>query len=475
MAMGKRKKDQQASLFVTHDELPRTQGHPFYQRLNEIFAEECFDGYVEKACEPFYAKVMGRPGVPPGVYFRMFFVGYFEGIDSERGIAWRCADSLSLRDFLGYGLSEKVPDHSSLSRTRRLIDVETHQEVFTWVLKVLGKSGLVKGKTVGIDATTLEANAALRSIVNRATNESYEDFLERLAKESGIETPTKPDIAKLDRKRKGKGSNKEWAHPHDPDARITKMKDGRTHLAHKMETAVDMETGVLLAVTVQDAVKGDTRSLIETMEASVDQMQALNEDPETQDCGVEASSEEIVLDKGYHSNETLMFLSHDMQLRTYVSEPDRGPRKWKGKEEARDAVYANRRRIRGERGKKLLRRRGEFLERPFAHCLETGGMRRTHLRYHDNILKRLLVHTAGFNLSQLMRRTTGIGKPRCLQGYLEAILAKRTLTGGRKKTVAKVCMLTGFKLLKKIGQILFSRSPNSNSGFWLNPSFTTGC
>ena len=252
MGMG-RKKDRQATLWVATAELPRTAGHVFYERVNRILDQAKFDRFVEDACEQFYAEVMGRPSVAPGKYFRMLLVGYFEGIDSERGIAWRCADSLSLRGFLGVGLSEGVPDHSTVSRTRRLIDLETHGKVFSWMLGVLAGEGLIDGKTVGVDASTLEANAAMRSIVRRDTGEAYNQFLTRLAKASGIETPTQTELGRLDRKRSKKGSNKEWEHPHDPDARITKMKDGRTHLAHKVEHAADMKTGAILAVTVQGA------------------------------------------------------------------------------------------------------------------------------------------------------------------------------------------------------------------------------
>jgi transposase len=172
---------------------------------------------------------MGRHGLPPGIYFRLLFVGDFEGLDSERGIAWRAADSLTVRDFVGLALDQAAPDHSTISRTRLLIDLETHRDVFTWVPQRLATVGLLKGKTIGVDATTLEANAALRSIVRRDTGESYPEFLTGLAKASGIKTPTRAALAGLDRKRKKKGSNKEWTHPHDPEARITKMKAaGRT-------------------------------------------------------------------------------------------------------------------------------------------------------------------------------------------------------------------------------------------------------
>jgi len=414
MAMGKKRARQQP-LWIATGELPRTRGHVFYDRVNEILKDEKFDEFAEKECVRFYkSETMGRPSVAPGVYFRMLMVGYFEGIDAERGIAWRCADSLSLKSFLGFALTESTPDHSTVSRTRRLIDLETHGRVFTWMLQVLAKHGLIDGKTIGVDGTTLEANAAMRSIVRRDTGESYTEFLTKLAKASGIETPTPEDLAKLDRKRPKKGSNEEWEHPDDPDAKITKMKDGQTHLAHKAEHAVDMETGAVLAVTLQDANAGDTTTIQQTLVTVAEQMEKLTEDPETAQQIAENWLEELVTDKGYHSNDTLVDLK-EFGIRSYISEPKRGQRNWIGKKAERDAVYANRRRIRGDRGKSLLRRRGLMLERPFAHCYETGGMRRTHLRGRENILKRLLIHIAGFNLSLVLRLMIGKGTPRGLQ------------------------------------------------------------
>src|SRR5262245_27114347 len=421
MAMGKRRARQQP-LWIPAGQLPRTRGHIFYDRVNEILAKEKFDEFAEKECVGFYkSETIGRPSIAPGVYFRMLMVGYFEGIDSERGIAWRCADSLSLKSFLGYQLTENTPDHSTVSRTRRLLDLETHGRVFTWMLEVLARHGLIDGKTVGVDGTTLEANAAMRSIVRRDTGESYSEFLTRLAQASGIETPTKEDLAKLDRKRPKKGSNEEWEHPDDPDAKITKMKDGRTHLAHKAEHAVDMETGAVLAVTLQDANAGDTTTIQQTLIAVAEQMEKLSEDPGTAQQIAPNWLEELVTDKGYHSNDTLVELK-EFEIRSYISEPNRGRRNWTGKHEERDAVYANRRRIRGDRGKNLLRLRGLMLEQPFAHCYETGGMRRTHLRGRENILKRLLIHVAGFNLSLVLRLVTGKGTPRGLQDLVIATL-----------------------------------------------------
>jgi len=261
MAMGKRKSEQ-APIWIPTSDLPVSPGHPFYARLNAILDEAGFDRFAEEQCRSFYAPVMGRPSLPPGRYFRLLLLGYFEGLDSERGIAWRAADSLAVRSFVGLGLDAAAPDHSTISRTRRLIDLETHRAVFTWVQERLAAAGLLTGRTVAIDATTLEANAAMRSIVRRDTGESYQEFLTRLAAASGIKTPTREALARLDRRRKKRTSNKDWENPSDPDAKITKMKDGRTHLAHKAEHAVDLDSSALVAVTLHGADVGDTTSLV---------------------------------------------------------------------------------------------------------------------------------------------------------------------------------------------------------------------
>jgi transposase len=418
MAMGKRERDRQPTMWVATTDLPTAASHPFYARLNQVLRERGFDDFAEAQCAEFYADTIGRPGLAPGIYFRLLLIGYFEGLDSERGIAWRAADSFALRDFLGIDLHKVPPDHSTISRTRRLIDVETHRSIFTWVLQVLATVDLVKGKTIGVDATTLEANAALRSIVRRDSGETYDEFLTRLAQASGIETPTRADLARLDRKRPKKGRNKDWRHPHDPDARITKMKDGRTHLAHKAEHAVDMETGAIVGVTVQGADQGDTTTIAETVTAAAEELEAVAEVTD----GHTVVIDEVVADKGYHSNQVLVDLAA-LDVRTYIAEPDRGRRNWKHKAAARDAVHANRRRIRGLRGLALLRKRSEFLERPNAHLYETGGLRRLYLRGHANILKRVLVHAGGFNLGLFMRTLVGVGTPRGLQGRLAASVA----------------------------------------------------
>jgi len=420
MAMSKRSGgEKQEDIWIAHRELAVAPGHPFYKGLNELLEGGGFDEFVEGLCARFYHARLGRPSLRPGIYFRALLVGYFEGIDSERGIAWRVADSLALRRFLLIGLDERTPDHSTISRTRRLIDIDTHREVFAWVLGLLAERGLLKGQRMGIDATTLEANAAMRSIVRRDTGETYEEFLRGLAKASGIATPTREDLARLDRKSKKRTSNKEWKSPADEDARIAKMKDGRTHLAHKAEHAVDLDTGAIVAVTLQAADQGDTTTLDETLcEAGEQVAEQIRREvelrPQDKPKVHLQGIEELVTDKGYHSGAVVQRMK-SYEVRTYIPEKrQKGRRDWQGKSAERQAVYQNRRR-RGEYGKSLLRRRGELIERSFAHCYETGGIRRCHLRGRQNILKRQLIHVGAFNLSLILRKLIGAGTPRELK------------------------------------------------------------
>jgi transposase len=336
------------------------------------------------------------------------------------------------------------------------------------MLQRLADAGLVKGKTVGIDATTLEANAALRSIVRRDTGESYQDFLTKLAHASGIKTPTRAALARLDRKRKKKGSNKEWRHPHDPDARITKMKDGRTHLAHKAEHAVDLETGAIVAATLQGADQGDTTTIDQTLAETVEQLITV-ERATTEPIAI---ADEIVADKGYHSREKVREPT-EASFRTYISEPDRPPQGWIDQRAERDAVYANRRRIHGERGQRLLRTRGELLERPNAHLHDTGGMRRVHLRGHTNILKRLLIHTAGFNLGLLMRQLIGVGTPRGLQGRILTMFGTiLTLIGARWQPVTHHS--PSLRRVSTRERVSIARYDRAHVG-GMKAAFTTGC
>jgi transposase len=444
MSMGRRESEPQSEFWVVSERLPRSPGHPFYDLLNQVLETAGFDGFCETACRKFYAEKMGRPSVAPGVYFRMLMVGYFEKIDSERGIVWRCSDSLSLRTFLGLGPEEGVPDDSSLNRARLRIDVETHQAVFDWVLKRLAERDLLKGRTLGVDASTLEANAAMRSIVRRESGQSYRAFLESLAKESGIETPTAEDLARFDRKRKGKKcGNDDWFNPHDPDAKITKMKDGTTHLAYKPEHAVDLETGAIVAAVIHPADQGDTTTLPGTLERAGQSLQEVREDEQVEADTTQVHMKEVVTDKGYHSGQTLVNLE-EVELRGYIAEPQRGRQCWTArptrgaspgeveqeqalKRQAQSAVYANRRRRKGERSRRLHRKRGELVERSFEHVLDDGGMRRTHLRGDENVSKRYLIHTAAFNLGLIMRKLTGFGTPKgwaaALRGVLHSLLS----------------------------------------------------
>ena len=465
MAMGIRD-GEQSPLWVVTADLPKSPGHPFYARLNALLDANDFDRFVERKCRRFYAKRMGRPSLTPGRYFRLLLLGYFEGIDSERGIAWRATDSLAIRSFLGLGVNDATPDHSTISRTRRLIDVETHRAVFTWVQQRLVDAELLKGRTIAIDATTLEANAAMRSIVRRDTGDTYQAFLTGLARASGIETPTREDLARLDRKRKKKTSNQDWTHPWDPDAKVAKMKDGRTHLAHKAEHAVDLDTGALVAVTLQGADTGDTTTIVETATTAAEQVEAAQADaPEPQ------AVEEIIADKGYHSNQTMVDLDA-VGIRSYIAEPDRGRRDWSEAPEAQAPVYSNRRRIRGRRGRRLMRQRGERIERSFAHLYDTGGMRRTHLRGHTNILKRLLIHAGGFNLGLVMRHLIGVGTPRGLQGHLATVIA--TLLALIRATRRRLVAIA-------ISQPLLATTPSRPTRTALavqssaGPTYATGC
>jgi transposase len=463
--MGTRQSEQ-GSMWVATAELPKSPGHPFYTRLNALLDAADFDRFVEGRCARFYAPMMGRPSLMPGRYFRLLLVGYFEGIDSERGIAWRASDSLAVRAFLRLPVDEPPPDHTTISRTRRIIDLESHRAVFTWVQQRLVGAGLLKGKTVAVDATMLEANAAMRSIVRRDTGESYQEFLTGLAQASGIATPTREDLARLDRKRKKKTSNQAWKYPGDPDAKIAKMKDGRTHLAYKAEHAVDLETGALVAITLQDADQGDTTTIIETVIAAAEQ----SEDAQAEIPAPELLAE-IIADKGYHSNQIMIELAA-VGLRSYVAEPDRGRRDWSEQPAARTLVYANRRRIRGARGRRLMRQRGERIERSFAHLYDTGGMRRTHLRGHTNILKRLLVHAGGFNLGLVLRHLIGSGTPRGLQDRLTTVIA--TLSSLMGVTRHWLVAISAWQSIMAAARPV--TSPTTTIGdFSAVTTYTTGC
>jgi transposase len=439
MALGKRRQ-KQTSFWVETSQLQARGRHPFYSRLNEILGQAKFDTYAERICRKYYATTMGRPSIAPGVYFRCFLIGYFEGIGSERGIAYRVSDSLSLREFLGLGLEEQTPDHSTLSKTRRLMNLGTHQAVFRWVLQRLAGEGLLSGKNLGVDATTLEANAAMKSIVRRDNGASYDEHVGELMKAEGSEEPTPAQRQRFDRRRKKSLSNREWVNPHDPEARITKMKDGRTHLAYKAEHAVDLETGAVVALTVQPGDRGDTASMLATLaEAGCAVTEMAGQVAEAGAVGPaetvsEVGVERVVADKGYHSKQRLQDLA-EVGVRTAIAEPERKRQKWDGQRAAQAAVYANRRRLDTKRVTALLRRRGELIERSFAHLYDTGGMRRVHLRGKDNIAKRAVIHAAAFNLSLILRRMLGVGTARQAADLFAALcFAFLRLAGAEWKT-----------------------------------------
>src|SRR5215216_6276848 len=392
-----RQGDRQGDLMVMWSEMPRSPGHVFYDRLQEVLVGAGFDGFVEDTCQAYYARTMGAPSVPPGRYFRMHMVGYFEGIDSERGIEWRCSDSFSLREFLRLEATDRVPDHSWLSKTRSRLPHKVHERVFGWVLALIAERGLVRGERIGVDASTLEANAALRQIVRRDTGAGYREMLTRMAE----------DLIRLDRKRTGKRlSNDEWVSRTDPEARIARMKDGTTHLAYKPEHAIDLDTGAVVAAEMHLADQGDTTTITGTLDAAQRNLTRVGAPPCSDDPA------ECVADKGYHSRAVLTDLDGGPWT-TRIAEPQRrGVSRWHGDKDARRAVYNNRTRLRSAVGQQAMRNRAELVERSFAHILDRGGMRRTWLRGRENVHKRYLIHVAGHNLGLLMRLLIGAGTPK---------------------------------------------------------------
>jgi transposase len=415
MALGKRQRERQ-EMWVATTDLPRSPGHPFYRKLNELLAEAGFDDWLETLCAPHYHQKLGRPSIPPGVYFRMILVGYFEGIASQRGIAWRCSDSRSLAEFLGVPVTQPTPDHSSLSRTHGRLPLELHEQMFQFVLAIAAQKKLVDGKTVGVDSTMLEANAAMKSIVRKDSGEDYKEYLKRLAQEAGIENPSDEDLRRFDRKREDKKvSNAEWESPTDPDSRIAKMKDGTTHLAYKAENVVDLQTDLVLSARVVPADESDPNSLCDSL------VQAAANLEQT---GRAADIRDVAGDKGYHDASTLAALVW-LGFRSYIPEPRRPHgRRWTDKPaEQQAAVYANRRRVRGARSKKLQRLRSEKNERSFAHICETGGGRRCWLRGLVTVAKRYLLQVAARNLGLILRKLFGMGTPRGLQDLVRLACA----------------------------------------------------
>lgn len=439
MAMGRRRPVQQP-LFVRSDELVRAPRHRFYEKLNELLDGAGFDAFVEGLCEPFFAAEgkAGRVSTRPGVYFRMLFIGYFEGIESERGICWRVEDSLSLRAFLGIAPHETSPDHSTLSRMRSRLGAEVYEQVFHFVMRVLNEQGLLRGRVAGVDSTYLRADASMKSIVRRGSGEGYKGYLKKLAKKAGIENPTDEDARRMDRTRTKTMSNEEWVSATDPEAEIARLKDGRTRLAYKAENVVDLETGAIVAAEVLPATAPDGESVIASIERANANIAAARDDERggngdngdnDHDGGGSTipmrSIREVVGDKGFHKASTIKRLA-DAGVRTYFPErKQRGERRWKnnGGRATAIAVYQNRARLESRKSKRLQRRRGELLERTFAHLCETGSHRRTRLRGRENVQKRYLMQAAAFNLGLVMRQLVGHGTPRALAGAAERLFA----------------------------------------------------
>lgn len=421
MAMGKRK-PRQESLFIATDALATPAGHPFYQKLNELLAQHEFDPWLERRCVQYYNQEVdcGRPSLPPGTYFRMLLIGYFEGLDSQRGIAWRCSDSLSLRAFLGIPLDQSTPDHSTLSKTRDRLPEEVFDEVFTFVLGIAEAKKLIAGTTVGVDSTLLEANAAMKSIVRRDNGDNWKQYVTKLMREAGEigpeEEPTNEQARRFDKKRKGKKvSNDDWKSPTDGDATIAKMKDGTTHLAYKVEHVVDLKSDLILAAEIHKATASDPATLAESVLAAQANLEA---------CGSDAVIEEAAADKGYHAASTLE-TCRDFEWRTYIPEPQRQhPLKLSERVESqRRAILNNRARTKRSKSKALQRRRSEVVERTFAHLCETGGCRRSYLRGLTKVTKRYTIAAAAHNLGRILRKLTGVGKPRGLQEWMSGVVA----------------------------------------------------
>jgi transposase len=417
MALGKRKRQHQDTFWVAADKLGGGPRNAFYDRLNRLLDEIDFDGQLEKAAEPYYEST-GRKGLPPGVYFRMIFIGYFEDISSQRGIAWRCEDSRSLARFLGFAPGESTPDHSTLSLTRERLPMQLHQFAFELILKAAADNGLLKGKTLGVDATDLEANASLKSIVRKDNGDDWREYLRKLYEaETGKSDPDDDELRRFDKNRKPckKVSNDEWESATDPDSRIGQMKDGRYHLKYKAENAVDLETEVIVAAEVYYGNQGDTRTIEDTVNAAKTNLREAEAGCEVQ---------EVVADKGYHGERTLDQLQNESDVRTYIPEPiQKHHRTWTDKSARREASYRrNRRNTTGKRGRRLQRLRSERVERVFAHLCDTGGARRTWLRGIEKVRKRYVSAAMAFNLGRIMRLLIGAGKPRYAQ-----VLAERAL------------------------------------------------
>lgn len=467
MAMSRRTETREADLWVSHTQLPDGPAHPFYGKVNDLLREKQFDRFVEAACEPYYADNQGRPSIPPGVYFRILFAGYFEGIGSERGICWRVEDALSLRNFVGLNLTDRCPDHSSLSKIRNRLSEEVMDLVFTWMLRELSDARVLKGKTMGIDATTLEANAAMRSIVRRKGGQDHQTYIRQLAAaecaEEGEDEPDDRESRKRDRKGKKTTSNQDWQSPVDPDAGITRMKNGTTRVAHKVEHGIDMDSGAVVAVTVQAGQTGDCDSLPGTLESSMIHSAA----------ATGRLPEDLVADAGYDSEKTLL-QTDKLDLKPYIAQRDQ-KRNGKGKPDAEKRHKRNLRRNSNSRGKRLQRARGEKVERPFQLLYDRGGLRRLQLRGQSNIRKRLLLQAAAYNLGLLLRKAVGSGTPKAYRVRNGRLLAILLSTRSRPTELFQRTKLRGFFKSPPSANLALEKIQNFCSANVPNPPFSTAC
>lgn len=409
---GKRetKKADQQQFWIETRRLPKATASTFYRKLDETLERIGFIEGVREICRPAYAAAArgGRPGIDPAVYFKMLMIGFFENLPSERSIASRCADSLSLRAFLGYEIDEETPDHSSLSVIRSRLGTDIYQAALELVLKGLFENGLLKGRNLGIDSSVIEANASLRELVHRNTEEQYWAYVKRLAAEAGIDPDDTKAVRRFDKKREGrKTSNEEWENPHDPDAKVGKTKHGACDMIYKPEHITDLDSGAIVAATVRRGDEGDTKELVERVLAAGEVLARSCNDAEQK-----RVLQSLTADEGYFSVEEICGLQGE-RVRTIIGDPHASKRR-KDKQDAivKQVLSKAQRAVKSTSGKAMLRKRGEHLERSFAHVLDHGGLRRTTLRGQANLIKRQLAAALTYDLSLLMRRLTGHGTPK---------------------------------------------------------------
>ena len=406
---GNKEKAAQPEFWVATQQLPKSPKSTFYSKLDETLESFEFAAKVRQLCAPAYKQTgTGRPGIDPVVYLKMIMVGFFEDLPSERAIAARCADSMSIRAFLNYELDEKTPDHSTFTIIRQRLGLEIYERIFTLTLQALREHGLLRGKNLGIDSSVIEANASLRALVHRNTEEQYWDYVKRLAAENGIDPDDTAAVRKFDRHRPGKGSNQEWVNPHDPDAKIGRTKDGATDMIYKPEAVVDLDTGAIVQAQVHTGDQADHKEMAtRVLEAQQNINKAAGEKLDT------LTVNTVTSDKGYYAVNELQALQQE-DIRTVIADPIDTRRLDKLEPDQKKAVQAAQRSVKSKSGKDLLRRRGMHIERSFAHILDCGGMRRTTLRGWENLNKRFKLAAAVYNLSQLMRKLFGIGTPKQL-------------------------------------------------------------